>query len=350
MIISIFITGAKTDIRDNNGLTPLYYSILHKSDLKITQLLLNFNRPIAQGPNFPIGCRDQQGWQEVHQACKLGLEAHLEKLLYHGCDINAKIEGSGNTPLHVAAINDQLECAKVLMLRGAEKELTNSSHQTAHQVAVVAQNMDLAEFIAEFNSSNIVLFRDRPANYLDMAALTGTKQQQHQQPQQRTSALVHPLPQLSQPLSLDLSGGASSAASSTGQLPLCGPNQLQLQQQQSGSNISPCLSQRSLGTHSNATTSSSGVCCGGGGGGELGELNKGVTIVSIQNKPASFNQPFKPVDEETQDNIIGSSCDSHDLEHLTAQSDEERGQLAEQQRNVLAHLRPRAAPVRREPR
>lgn len=64
--------------------------------------------------NKIMGISDQQGWQEVHHACKLGLDAHLDKLLYHGCDINAKISGSGNTPLHVAAINDQLQ---VIMIR-----------------------------------------------------------------------------------------------------------------------------------------------------------------------------------------------------------------------------------------
>ena len=186
-------TGASPDYRDINGLTPLYYSILHKAELKVTQLLLNYstNRDPSSsvvlnagshlggatsragrvvcgatesdGPDNGIGITDQQGWQEVHHACKLGLDAHLDKLLYYGCDINAKISGSGNTPLHVAAINDQLNCAKVLLLRGADKAITNNSHQTAHQVAVVSNNMDMAEFISEHDESKVVPFAERPA-------------------------------------------------------------------------------------------------------------------------------------------------------------------------------------------
>lgn len=58
---------------------------------------------------------DQHGWQAIHYAAKYGLSGHLEKLLYHGCDINAKISGSGNTPLHVAAINDQLQVIITLL-------------------------------------------------------------------------------------------------------------------------------------------------------------------------------------------------------------------------------------------
>lgn len=116
------ITGASTDYRDINGLTPLFYSILHRAELKVTQLLLNCMRDNSTSSagagqtgvtlgeaagGKVIGISDHQGWQEVHHAAKLGLDAHLDKLLYHGCDINARISGSGNTPLHVAAINDQ---------------------------------------------------------------------------------------------------------------------------------------------------------------------------------------------------------------------------------------------------
>lgn len=182
-IHSCYFLGAPTDHRDINGLTPLYYSIIYKADLKVTKLLLNHQcspqansssnnissysnsvqtaNPLIQRA-AAIGIIDQHGWQETHQACKLGLDAHLEKLLYYGCDINARISGSGNTPLHVAAINDQLECAKVLLMRGASKTITNNSHQTAHQVAVISNNMDLAEFIAEHDESKVIPFHDRP--------------------------------------------------------------------------------------------------------------------------------------------------------------------------------------------
>ncbi|KAG9509517.1 SH3 and multiple ankyrin repeat domains protein 3, partial [Fragariocoptes setiger] len=78
--------GATPNYKDANGLTPLYYSIIYKSSPKLTQLLLH--------EHSIHGVCDQQGWQEVHHACKLGLDAHLEQLLYYGCDINARITGS----------------------------------------------------------------------------------------------------------------------------------------------------------------------------------------------------------------------------------------------------------------
>ena len=41
------------------------------------------------------------------QACKNGLVQHLEHLLFYGAEINARTE-SGNTALHVAALNNQV--------------------------------------------------------------------------------------------------------------------------------------------------------------------------------------------------------------------------------------------------
>lgn len=74
-----------------------------------------------------------------------------------------RIVGSGNTPLHVAAINDQVECARVLLVRGgADTSVVNNSHQNAYQVAVISGNMGLAEMIGAHKPEHVVPYRDRP--------------------------------------------------------------------------------------------------------------------------------------------------------------------------------------------
>ena len=73
------------------------------------------------------------GWQEVHQACRNGLVAHLEQLLYYGAELNAR-NASGNTPLHVCAVNNQESCARTLLFRGADKNALNFAGQTPYQV------------------------------------------------------------------------------------------------------------------------------------------------------------------------------------------------------------------------
>lgn len=71
---------------------------------------------------------------------------HLDQLLYYGADINAR-NASGNTPLHVCAVNDQEECLKCLLKRGADTQALNYANQTPYQVAVIAGNHKLADMI-----------------------------------------------------------------------------------------------------------------------------------------------------------------------------------------------------------
>ena len=76
--------------------------------------------------------------------------------------MNCRIVGSGNSALHVCAINDQSECARILLLRGCDTSVVNNSHQNAYQVAVISGNMSLAEMIKNHQPENVVPYRDKP--------------------------------------------------------------------------------------------------------------------------------------------------------------------------------------------
>lgn len=51
--------GASPNYRDARGLTPLYLSVIKKTDTKICESLLH--------DHATLGTQDTQGWQEVHQ-------------------------------------------------------------------------------------------------------------------------------------------------------------------------------------------------------------------------------------------------------------------------------------------
>lgn len=127
------------------------------------------------------------------QACRNGLVHHLEHLLAYGADMDSR-NASGNTPLHVCAVNNQEACARMLLFRGANRGALNYSNQTpyqvrllrlfehsswvcrgticnrtywspfllsrhVHQVAVIASNFELAEMIQNYKSDDIGEYR-----------------------------------------------------------------------------------------------------------------------------------------------------------------------------------------------
>ena len=84
------------------------------------------------------------------QACKNGLMKHVEHLLYYGADINAQ-NVNGNTPLHVCAVNNRPDCARVLLFRGADPAILNKQGQTALHVAHIVAHLSVAEVIQSHN-------------------------------------------------------------------------------------------------------------------------------------------------------------------------------------------------------
>ncbi|XP_045488227.1 SH3 and multiple ankyrin repeat domains protein 3 isoform X5 [Pieris rapae] len=138
--------GASPNYKDGKGLTPLYLSVTNKTDPLLCETLLH--------DHATIGATDLQGWQEVHQACRNGLVQHLDHLLFYGADMNSR-NASGNTPLHVCAVNAQDSCARQLLFRGCDKESLNYANQTPYQVAVIAGNLELAEVIKNYKTDEV---------------------------------------------------------------------------------------------------------------------------------------------------------------------------------------------------
>ncbi|KAK6168765.1 hypothetical protein SNE40_019947 [Patella caerulea] len=145
--------GASPDYKDYRNLTPLYYCVSNDSNAICVEVLLH-ERAV-------VGTHDEQGWFEIHQACRYGKVQHLEHLLYYGADMDVQ-NASGNTPLHVCCVNNQESCARVLLFRGANKEILNYNNQTPYQVCIMANNQDLAEIIKNHSIDDVVPFREIP--------------------------------------------------------------------------------------------------------------------------------------------------------------------------------------------
>ncbi|KAL4829483.1 hypothetical protein H8958_004048 [Nasalis larvatus] len=139
--------GASPDYKDSYGLTPLYHTAIVGGDPYCCELLLHEHATVC--------CKDENGWHEIHQACRYGHVQHLEHLLFYGADMSAQ-NASGNTALHICALYNQDSCARVLLFRGGNKELKNYNSQTPFQVAIIAGNFELAEYIKNHKETDIV--------------------------------------------------------------------------------------------------------------------------------------------------------------------------------------------------
>ncbi|XP_054627398.1 SH3 and multiple ankyrin repeat domains protein 2-like isoform X4 [Dunckerocampus dactyliophorus] len=154
ILTTLLELGASPDYKDSRGLTPLYHSVVVGGDPGCCELLLKHHASVC--------CQDENGWHEIHQACRHGHVQHLEHLMFYGADMSAQ-NASGNSALHICALYNQDNCARVLLVRGADKEVRNYNSQSPFQVAIIAGNFELAELIKNHKETDIVPFREAPS-------------------------------------------------------------------------------------------------------------------------------------------------------------------------------------------
>uniref|UniRef100_A0AAV2KU70 SH3 and multiple ankyrin repeat domains protein 3 n=1 Tax=Knipowitschia caucasica TaxID=637954 RepID=A0AAV2KU70_KNICA len=174
-LITLLDLGASPDYKDSRGLTPLYHSSMVGGDPYCCELLLH--------DHALVGCVDENGWQEIHQisklsstCCRLGYgpcsPGRSAFMGGHECTRRVQVDvfryGSSAVqlclpPNSAAFVEYHDSCARVLLFRGANKEIKNYNSQTAFQVAIIAGNFDLAEIIKVHKTSDVVPFRETPS-------------------------------------------------------------------------------------------------------------------------------------------------------------------------------------------
>ncbi|KAL7886945.1 hypothetical protein AOLI_G00046660 [Acnodon oligacanthus] len=152
-LLTLLSLGASPDYKDRCGLTALYHSVLTGGDTSCCETLLYYRAR--------LGVRDENGWDESHQACQNGFAQHLEHLLFYGADTTSQ-NASGNTALHISALYNKESCVRVLLYRGANKEIKNKHGQTPFQVAVMSGHFELGEIIKNHKDTDIVPFLESP--------------------------------------------------------------------------------------------------------------------------------------------------------------------------------------------
>ncbi|ESO11993.1 hypothetical protein HELRODRAFT_158378 [Helobdella robusta] len=133
--------GSSANYRDGQMLTPLYVGVKHD--------ITKYSLKKLCYEHADTDVVDNHDNTSLHQACRLGKYDLLEDLIAYSRDIN-KQNHLGNTALHLAAVQKQEECTKMLLERGANKYIVNHSGKTA---ADLCTSESLKQFIQTFEES-----------------------------------------------------------------------------------------------------------------------------------------------------------------------------------------------------
>jgi hypothetical protein len=131
--------GAELNTLDEYGLPPIICAIKTKA-FDVVKLL------IKSGAN--INATDPNNATALHFAVKLGLLKLVQYLLQLGADPEIAVFDSGNTPLMIAIINENIEAVKIL-LKYSRLDVKNARGLSPIQLARLTKNKELKNLIEE---------------------------------------------------------------------------------------------------------------------------------------------------------------------------------------------------------
>ena len=193
--------GARADVRDKSGATPLYLALqFQRTDVvdllvrgtagaqpqaqgvdpktvlrdevlrgqtNVVEMLLNMMPPLGSttllhdaalkghvdvielllGHGADVNSLNAQGATALHDAALAGQRAAAEALLKHGANINARDSETGATPLHRAASWGRRDVVELLLARGADPHTKDKNGRTPLDLAVANGQPETAEVL-----------------------------------------------------------------------------------------------------------------------------------------------------------------------------------------------------------
>jgi ankyrin repeat protein len=136
---------ASVNARNNEDLTPLHFA----ADPAIVALLLDHRADMESvQKNHP------SKFTPLLSAAGHGHVESLKLLLKRGANIKATAYGRGATALHIAAMSNQAEAAKVLLAAGIKVDARDGDKATPLMIAAGEGNREIAEFLIQ-NGANV---------------------------------------------------------------------------------------------------------------------------------------------------------------------------------------------------
>jgi ankyrin repeat protein len=131
--------GADLEVTDTQGHTPLLKALIARNTIVADYLLKNGAKLDADSA--------------LHETARLGSVDRdvIGFLLRQGANLD-NTNGDGNTPLHVAILNDQRVVAKYLITRGANLDIPNQAGMSPLALAIERKNGDIERMLRQFGA------------------------------------------------------------------------------------------------------------------------------------------------------------------------------------------------------
>ncbi|CAF3943262.1 unnamed protein product [Adineta steineri] len=132
---------------------------------------INSPRQVGFNGETPDICKTLES--PLHLACQWGLERVVSTLIEHHADINKK-DSEGNTPLHVAIINQHINIIN-LLIRAPNLDLSirNKQNQTSFACSIVSKNNEAANLILKREPNAAEQIDNKGRNFLHIAVQNG---------------------------------------------------------------------------------------------------------------------------------------------------------------------------------
>jgi ankyrin repeat protein len=162
IVTMLLNNNAKINITDENGAKPIHYAVKSGKAFIIRNLLNNGSSLMEF---------DNRHNTVLHYACEKG-DSELVSFILRYMTVNNIRNIYGDTPLHLAAGNCQVDSVRMLVNNGYEISAQNLSHQTPTDIALQKKNMQTYDFLS--NYPNSTEYRERFLKYpLHRAASSG---------------------------------------------------------------------------------------------------------------------------------------------------------------------------------
>ena len=128
--------GANPTLKDSDGKTVIHYCLKSEEDEEDLSPWWELCEKFIQA-GVPVDQTDKSKHTPLHYAARYGETSNIVFLISRGADVNMEKAGGGETPLHLACMQENVDTVRALLDRGANPLTLNKQGQSPLHLATL---------------------------------------------------------------------------------------------------------------------------------------------------------------------------------------------------------------------